>query len=262
MNAWENAVNEHLHTSEYHFLSDFDRWLRTAFATIPVGGDEHVIHNFHLAVGQRLSSILFRHSTDSFTSGQAHGAEDCKTVLHDHKHKLADLPTVLFAAGKDFTPQDAIKVLKERSIVLAGDVENSITSAIKEILLQHLTGTPRPQTEKSIADLLQSNMNRASLIVTTETTYAYNRGRLFSYQDYGADYVQFRAVMDARTCPICSSRNGLVAPIGDIGSNTPPVHGRCRCVLSPVFGELQPGLLTPKALDWSNIAPLPKGWVA
>ncbi|GMA59725.1 minor capsid protein [Alicyclobacillus fastidiosus] len=262
MTEWERKVYKHLTDSEYHFLADYDRWLKTAFSNIPLGGNEHVIHTFHLTVHQRLSSILAKHSTDTFTMGQAAGDEDCQAVLAAHKRKLANLPTVNFKTGQDFTPQDAIRILQARAIQLAGEVESSIVSEIKAILLKHLTGLHRRDAEKEIADLLEENMNRASLIVTTETTYAYNRGRLIQYGANNVDYVEYSAVMDGRTCSICASRNGLIAPINDIGGNTPPVHGRCRCVLSPVFGSLQPQKLTPQALDWSNVAPLPKGWVA
>ncbi|WP_088185842.1 minor capsid protein [Desulfosporosinus sp. FKA] len=262
MNQWERRVTQHLIDSEYYFLKDYDYWLHIAFNQIPIGADEHTIHAFHLTVGQRLSSILTKHSIASFTSGQAHGDEDCKAILDAHRRKLADLPKIVFAAGQDFTPHDAIKVLQNRAITLAGEVENDATSGVKSVLLKHLTGEiTRPQAEQQIADLLKSNMNRASLIVTTETTYAYNHGRLIQYRSNGVDYVQYRAVMDGSTCQICSSRNGLIAPIDDIGADIPPVHGRCRCVLSPVFSLLQPQLMTPKALNWSNVAPLPKGWV-
>lgn len=263
MNEWERKVYTSLTDAEGYFLADFDRWLRAAFSQIPIGGDEHVIHGFHLTGnGQRLSAILARHSAGAFTMGQAHGDEDCKAVVDAAQKKLANLPTIKFTTGAAFTPHDAIKVLQNRAITLAGDVENTVVTKVKEILLQHLTGTPRRETEQAIADLLKVNMDRASLIVTTETTYAYNNGRLMQYRQNRVDYVQYRAVMDGRTCQICASRDGLVAPIGDIGGNTPPVHGRCRCVLSPVFGELQPQLLTPERLDWSNVKPLPKGWAA
>jgi len=265
MTEWERQVTKHLMDSEYHFLAEYDKWLHSAFAHIPIGGDEHVIHAFNVSPHQRLSSILFRHSSDSLASGQAHGQSDAEAVRHTHTKRLADLPSIDIhqaAQGDDFLPVDAIKVLQARAIQLAGDVESDITSAIKEILLKHLVGVSTPETHKEIAAILDQNMKRASLIVTTETTYAYNRGRLLSYRDNQVDYVMFRAVMDGRTCGICSSRNGLIAPIGDIGGDVPPVHGRCRCVLSPIYSSLQPELLTPKALDWSNVAPLPKGWAA
>jgi len=265
MNKWERGVAKFLTDSEFRFITDYDQWLRTAFAHIPIGGNEHVIHGYNLTAVQRLSSILSRHTLDAFTLGEAHADADCKHILSGQKRKLAGLPTVNLRQapqGDNFIPLDAIKVLQSRAIVLAGQVENDVTAAIKEILLKHLVGLTRPLAEQEIAALLEQNMNRASLIVTTETTYAYNRGRLISYVDNKVDYVMFRAIMDARTCAICSSRNGLIAPIGDIGGNTPPVHGRCRCVLSPVYSQLQPQLLTPAALDWSKVAPLPKGWVA
>lgn len=262
MNEWEKKVHKSLTDNEAHFLSDYDFWLKTAFNHIPIGGDEHVIHGFTVTAHQRLSAILAKHSTMAFTMGQAHGNEDCQSTLQEHQKKLADLPTISFTTGSDFTPQQAIAILRNRAITLAGDVENDVVSQVKTVLLQHLTGVRRKDTEQQIADLLKSNMDRASLIVTTETTYAYNRGRLISYLDNKVDFVEFMAVMDGRTCSICGSRNGLIAPIGDIGGDTPPVHGRCRCVLSPVFSKLQSSKLTDKALDWSNVAPLPKGWVA
>lgn len=262
MTEWEKKVYKHLTDSEYHFLADYDHWLKMAFANIPIGGNEHVIHTFHLAISHRLSSILAKHSTDTFAMGQAAADEDCESILAVHKRKLANFPTIKFTTGKDFTPQDAIKVLQERAIQLAGDVENGIVSEFKTVLLKHLTGLSRRDTEKEIADLLEENMSRASLIVTTETTYAYNRGRLIQYGANNVDYVEFSAVMDGRTCAICASRNGLIAPINEIGGNTPPVHGRCRCVLSPVFGSLQSQKLTPQALDWSKVTPLPKSWVS
>lgn len=255
---WERRIAKALTASEHDFLAEYDHWLKVAFSQIPIGGDEHVIHGFHLTVHQRLSAILAKHSAAALAIGQAHGAEDCKAILEAHKRKLADLPTITFTGGSDFTPHDALKVLRNRAIKLAGDVESDIVAQVKTVLLKHLTGQSRADTQQEIANLLKSNMNRASLIVTTETTYAYNRGRLLSYMDSGVDYVQFRAIMDDRTCPICSSRNGLMAPIGEIGNNTPPVHGRCRCVLSPVFSRLQGVSNT----DWTNVAPLPKGWVA
>lgn len=265
MTEWEKQVAKHLTDSEYHFLSDYDKWLHAAFAQIPIGGNEHVIHSFALSPGRRLSTILFKHSSDAFTFGQAHGQSDCEIILRDTKKKLANLPFINLkqaTSGNDFVPLDAIKVLQARAITLAGNVESDATTAVKEILLRHLVGQSRDETVQQIAKVLKSNMTRASMIVTTESTYAYNRGRLMSYRDNGADYVQFRAVMDARTCGICSSRDELIMPLKDIGDNTPPVHARCRCVLSPVYSAYQPELLTPQALDWSKVAPLPKGWVA
>jgi SPP1 gp7 family putative phage head morphogenesis protein len=120
----------------------------------------------------------------------------------------------------------------------------------------------RKDAEKAIAELLCVNMNRAELIVTTETTYAYNRGRLSSFHQNDVDYVRFSAVMDARTSPQCRSRHGLIMAMDDprLPSNTPPLHGRCRSILTPIYSAYQPELITKESLDWSDVKPLPKGW--
>lgn len=79
---------------------------------------------------------------------------------------------------------------------------------------------------------------RAENIARTESTTAYNQGRLFTYlQD--PDFVPavlFSAILDSRTTPICIARNGLVIALTDpsLRANTPPLHFQCRSVLSPV----------------------------
>lgn len=113
MTEWERKVTQRLMDSEYQFLADYDHWLRTAFSQIPIGGDEHTIHGFHITgVVQRLSSILAKHSAMAFTMGQSDADEDCKKIKGGRK--LADLPRIIFSVGKDFTPQDAITVLRNQ----------------------------------------------------------------------------------------------------------------------------------------------------
>ena len=50
--------------------------------------------------------------------------------------------------------------------------------------------------------------------------------------------VEFMAITDARTTPICMERDGLVLALDDprLPANTPPLHYMCRSVLSPVSG--------------------------
>ncbi|MEC0231296.1 minor capsid protein [Paenibacillus alba] len=260
MNKVERFIKKHLDESERELLIKYDRWLRMVFDHIPIGASEHQIHQYHLPQPAQLSLILYQHAKDMFLNGEAHGAEEARHILSKYGVKLADLPTLNIS--EDFTPEEAIAVLRKRSIVLAGEVESNLLSAIKGILLQFLVSGNRKAIEDSIASLLDHNKSRASLIVTTETTYAYNRGRLISYQDNNVDYVRFSAIMDARTSAICASRHGLVMAMTspDLVSNTPPLHGRCRSVLTPIYSRYEPGLITDKNQNWNNVAPLPKGW--
>nr|WP_236588124.1 minor capsid protein [Tumebacillus amylolyticus] len=178
------------------------------------------------------------------------------------KVKLADLPTIDFGTGEDFTPQQAIAILKDRALTLAGVVEADIVAAVKKLCISYLAGTPRPKVEEEIAKIRKFNESRASLITTTETTYAYNRARLVSYKENSVDYVQFSAIMDSRTSQVCSSRHGLVMAMDDprLGQNTPPLHGRCRSVLMPLYSRYEPKEVTPERLDWGGVTALPKGW--
>ena len=81
---------------------------------------------------------------------------------------------------------------------------------------------------------------RAENIARTEATTAFNQGRLAAFREtkgfVGA--VEFMAITDARTTPICMERDGLVLAIDDprLPDNTPPLHYMCRSVLSPVSG--------------------------
>lgn len=260
MNKVERFIKKHLDESERKLLIKYDRWLKMVFDHLPIGANEHHIHQYHLPQPAQLSLILYQHAKDMLTTGEAHGDAEAKHILSKHKVKLADLPSI--DIGSEFTPEEALEVLRKRSIVLAGEVESSLVTAIKNMLIQYLVVGNRKLIEDAISSLLDQNKNRASLIVTTETTYAYNRGRLISYRENNVDYVRFSAIMDARTSAICASRHGLVMAMTspDLVSNTPPLHGRCRSVLTPIYSRYEPELITEKNQNWINVAPLPKGW--
>jgi hypothetical protein len=82
------------------------------------------------------------------------------------------------------------------------------------------------------------------------------------FHDAEVDYLRFSATIDDRTSPQCRSRHGLVLRMGsaELAANIPPLHGRCRSVLSPLFSQYQPEYITQESLDWSKVAALPKGW--
>lgn len=260
MNKAERFIKKHLDEAELRLLAQYDRWLKTIFAHIPMGATEEQIHQYHLPQPALLSHILFRHVSEMFHSGMAHGDVEAKEIRDKHKLKLAQLP-FLESMG-EIRPEQAIAVLRKRQIVLAGDVESDIATKIKAILLRFLTGESVSDTNKAVSDLLEHNKNRASLIVTTETTYAYNHGRLVTYRENKVDYVRFSAILDGRTSTICRSRNGLIMAMDDpeLAANTPPLHGRCRSVLTPIYSRYEPELIGSKQTDWSDVVPLPSGW--
>lgn len=107
-------------------------------------------------------------------------------------------------------PEEAIKALERRSILIAGDVNGSITQSVKAVILEQLNSLPYKDAEMKISEIIGKNYRRAQLITTTETTYAYNRGRLAAFQANEVDYVRFSAVIDSRTSSQCRSRHGKI----------------------------------------------------
>jgi SPP1 gp7 family putative phage head morphogenesis protein len=101
-------------------------------------------------------------------------------------------------------------------------------------------------TVKQVMDALQAALPeaigraRAENIARTEATTAFNQGRLVAFRETSGFVaaVEFMAITDARTTPICMERDGLVLALDDprLPANTPPLHYMCRSVLSPVSG--------------------------
>lgn len=261
MNKAIRYIKKFLDKAELDALVKYDRWLRAVFSHIPLGIGEQEIHQYHLPQPGMLSSLLYQHSAEMFTVGQGHGDAETAALRRKFKVKLATLPVL--EANREFTPEEALKVLRARQLKLAGDVEMKLVSAIKQILLDYLVGGDRRAAQKSIATLLEHNEARAANIVRTETTYAYNRGRLASYRENNVDYVRFSAILDSRTSVICRSRHGLVMAMDDpdLSANTPPLHGHCRSVLTPIYSRYEPDLITPENTNWRHVVPLPKGWL-
>lgn len=263
-NDLELKFARELDKAEEEVLKKVARWLGEALARLPWGKAEE-IQRWQPTTKLSLYKILAEHVGKVFAAGRAHGKKLCAAA---RKRELADyeLPEFNFDYVSDVKvmPVQAIRVLEARQLVLSGVFESDLINAVKKVLISHLGGLPRKEAEEEIAKVLDSARDRASLIVTTETTYAYNRGRLISFKEAKVDYVRFSAVMDARTSPQCRSRHGLVMAIDDpaLPYNTPPLHGRCRSVLTPVYSRYQPEYITPETLDWSKVVPLPKGWRA
>lgn len=265
----EKSLLKRLDELDEAFVERFDAYLEKIICLPPVFSVQQAA-SWQLPHVGELVRLLSEHTREMFAVGQAHGNVLVRELHKKYgKRKLADWRPSFRRLAVEvepetfwLTPEGAIDELEKRSILLAGDVEGSISQAVKAIVLEHLRGAARPETEEMIGAALKSNRDRARLITTTETTYAYNRGRLSAYHENEVDYVRFSAVMDSRTSKQCRSRHGLVMRMdsGSLADNTPPLHGRCRSVLSPLYSAYQPELITPESTDWSKAAPLPKGW--
>ncbi len=273
----EQVFFRQLDKDEANLLRNYERWLSRYFEKLPWHRIERLKKGFRLEKAgmvdviiprtdeKGLAKLLAGHGGKMVAAGRAHGD---RLIRELHRRyggkKLAEYPEFDFDYSMDprLIPVQAVDAMERRALVLAGNVGSDIVSSIKKIVISHLVDVSREETENRVAEILKDNRDRGSLIVTTETTYAYNRGRLAGFAEHKVDYVQFSAVMDARTSVQCRSRHGLVMAMDDsrLGGSTPPLHGRCRSVLAPVYGAYQPELLTPERMNWDEAAPLPKGW--
>lgn len=82
---------------------------------------------------------------------------------------------------------------------------------------------------------------RLETIVRTNTTDAYNQGRLVGMRDPEVfpfvEGVMYSAIMDTRTTEICAGLDGRVFQPGDpdLDVYTPPNHFNCRSILVPII---------------------------
>ncbi len=144
--------------------------------------------------------------------------------------------------GEPVIPEDAIDFIRHRRD-LGRFFEQDQVDTVRTILDN---GLKEGATVNQVMDALRIALPeaigkaRAENIARTEATTAFNQGRLAAFREtkgfVGA--VEFMAITDARTTPICMERDGLVLAIDDprLPDNTPPLHYMCRSVLSPVSG--------------------------
>jgi SPP1 gp7 family putative phage head morphogenesis protein len=168
------------------------------------------------------------------------------------------------------------QAINQRLSTIAQAIASSVLNAIAIHLVAATIGGPdgkiigRRELENRIQATLQTTRPRAELIARNEITAAYNRGRLTVFRESQlVTHVRFLAISDRRTTDICRSRNGMLIPLaaaGAIAANTPPLHHRCRSLLSPVMGAINEdhqAWIDDPARQWDSrdLAALPAGWL-
>lgn len=169
----------------------------------------------------------------------------------------------------------AIREVQQRSLQIAGNFSDDQLSAVKASLISAIAPDAdgkvisRAQLEAKLESTLNVSKKRAEAIARTELTNAYNTSRLETMLSSSmVTHVRFLAVSDARTTAICRGRNGMLIPVADraaIAANKPPLHVKCRSVVSPVMARLNPDhakWAEDPGRDYQarDLPPLPKGW--
>ena len=99
-------------------------------------------------------------------------------------------------------------------------------------ITKRVVGTKALQYKDGVTAL---NMRQAQALVSTAVAHTANEARQTFYgaNDDLIKGVQWVSTLDARTTPICQSRDGTIYPV-DSGPR-PPAHFRCRSATTPVL---------------------------
>jgi SPP1 gp7 family putative phage head morphogenesis protein len=80
---------------------------------------------------------------------------------------------------------------------------------------------------KRIGSVMDMPDWRSEMIARTEISFAFNKSKLAGYKESGVNQVKWIAIIDNRTCPVCSSRDGQIYDLDSVPAI--PAHPRCRC---------------------------------
>lgn len=271
MNDLENKFKKELDNEDIKFLKEYGKNINKLmkfalkYKPLNVGAIEDEFSKLQKSYSKVFFKIFMKHGINCFNMGRLHAKYEIIATgrpVKDFKKlneplKLAEPLPLDIRSDFYIYPEKAIEAIKERQLVLSGNVTEDMIESIKDVMKKRLMGAGKLETESQISKVLKSSMNRAELISITESTYYYNKGRLTSFIEDGVEYVQFSAIMDGRTSDQCRSRHGLImrTDSDELGMNTPPLHGRCRSVLKPYFEKP-----SDEEMDWSQTTPLPHGW--
>jgi SPP1 gp7 family putative phage head morphogenesis protein len=160
-----------------------------------------------------------------------------------------------FAEDPPFTPRDALQYLEQKTLQVTDVLDNRLTDAVKQVLLNAIKfGEPLKVTIGKLEDLFTPYLGddtvltdgeplspfRLETIVRTNSTDAYNMGRLIQARDPDLEGfisgMLYSAVLDSRTTEICQFLDGNIIPMDEpaLDRLTPPNHFNCRSILVAV----------------------------
>jgi SPP1 gp7 family putative phage head morphogenesis protein len=149
--------------------------------------------------------------------------------------------------------------LNARAVEVAGVMDDKLLSDAKSTLLNHMkTGAALSDTMERLFEIFEPFLGdqvdpevvtpwRLENIVRTNTTEAYNHGRLAELVDPDVlpfvRGVRYQAIMDERTTDVCQFLDGKVFPPDSeaLRSLLPPNHFQCRSVVTPIVTGMTVG---------------------
>ena len=130
-----------------------------------------------------------------------------------------------------------INALTQRAWTVSLTVSRFTETRARNILAEYVRGDlTTEQAREKVADLLHVTKQRGEMIVETESAWATNAARTEAFKEIGIAEAEFLTSGDPNICPECAALHGTAFKVGtwDYESHMPPIHPRCRCVMSPL----------------------------
>ena len=153
------------------------------------------------------------------------------------------------AAGELETEKPAMPDMSKQIIGLraATITEKIIASMSARIVFDVLNGIEAGEKPKDAVKAAKQNFEDYTKKeleghATVQTAWAINSGRDFVAEEQGVKRIQYSAILDKRTCPLCKKLDGMIIQAGTPEAKRvkPPIHSNCRCIFAYVMPEEQP----------------------
>jgi SPP1 gp7 family putative phage head morphogenesis protein len=193
---------------------------------------------------KRDQTLVFRKSTkDAFKGGIAQGITELTSASLPF---YADLKPdgIDKLATKVFTIVDtnALDFMTQYNLTLAGDVHRELSDGIKRTILSGIaTGKGADDIVRDLGKVIidkdsfrqagsrvfSKAQYRMEMIARTEVLRAHNMGRMKFHERVGVQRLEWMAMNDERTCPVCGPLDGKTFLIDKFPQQ--PAHPHCRC---------------------------------
>lgn len=183
------------------------------------------LENFIKGIDQEVLSGLSIAVKNVFNFGVIKAETELQLPFKRNDAALAFVEKMTFENIKDVTEETSNKLRKE----------------LKRALIN---GESSEQIKGRIQDIFQSSAVRAKAIARTELNRAFNAGAMTSYSQSGLKGdVEWLAIIDAKTAPVCRSLNQTRVPLGDTfefkgeSFRSPPAHPNCYDAETEVYTD-------------------------
>jgi len=192
---------------------------------------------FNLSKTSKISRIVKEHLRTAMENGRV----DIQSNI-----KRYEYPGLL--------PTEALLYLTQKSLNIAGIINDSLQSSARNVLLDSIKNgwtfgetsqklkevfLPYIGDETTIKDGDVINPFRLETIIRTNTTTAFNQGRLIEMRKEKSYIrgVAYSSIIDGRQTHVCEFLNRKIFRLddSDLDKLTPPNHFNCRAILVPIM---------------------------